>query len=307
MELTIDRLTSYGAMENVRKNPCMMRYGGLRRKLAWLSYGLARTLSGEIRPTEWFSAEGLKEKSKAVAVREMDIFLSNGTKPEFLFEGTTVSYSNETPSGIYDFASMIGEVILSDQYHAQEYLKLDSVVIDAGANVGLFSVFAGKLCPAGKVYAFEVAEEASLFLKRNTEHMTNVIPVAIGLGDREESIPIMKAIAGPGARIKDCGLPGTLATSSAIEQQSRITTLDRFVEEHGITRVDFIKIDTEGYEKQILRGAEKTIKRWKPVISAAAYHFSNDAKDIPEIILSFVPEYHYSISAKAEEDIVFYV
>ena len=60
---------------------------------------------------------------------------------------------------IYELSYFVEQVIGSDQYETKKFLKPDSVVIDAGANVGTFSILAGHLAPQGKVYSFEPAPE----------------------------------------------------------------------------------------------------------------------------------------------------
>jgi hypothetical protein len=59
-------------------------------------------------------------------------------------------------------------------------------------------------------------------------------------------------------------------------------TLDSFVKEYNVERVDFIKIDAEGSERETLKGAKETIKKFKPRMAIAAYHLPDDKK-IPEI------------------------
>jgi len=60
-------------------------------------------------------------------------------------------------------------------------------------------------------------------------------------------------------------------------------TLDSFVKEYDVERVDFIKIDTEDSEREILKGAKETIRKFKPRMAIAAYHLLPDDKKIPEI------------------------
>lgn len=65
-------------------------------------------------------------------------------------------------------------------------------------------------------------------------------------------------------------------------------------------RASFIKMDIEGAELDALRGAEQTIKTFKPRLAVSVYHKVNDFIDIPEYLLSLVPEYkfyirHYSV------------
>jgi hypothetical protein len=83
-------------------------------------------------------------------------------------------------------------------------------------------------------------------------------------------------------------------------------TLDDFVKEHNIERVDFIKIDTEGSEREIIKGARETIKNFKPRMAIAAYHLPDDKEVIPELVLSIRDDYRFKLVNKGEEDLFFY-
>ncbi len=71
-----------------------------------------------------------------------------------------------------------------------------------------------------------------------------------------------------------------------------VTTIDDTVEALGLERVDFIKMDIEGAERQALRGARRTIARWKPSLSICAYHRPDDAEAIPAVVRNARPDYH---------------
>jgi FkbM family methyltransferase len=65
----------------------------------------------------------------------------------------------------------------------------------------------------------------------------------------------------------------------------KTVTIDAFVKENRIERVNFIKIDAEGAEREIIKGAKKTIKEFKPM-AISAYHLLDDKEKISESILS---------------------
>jgi hypothetical protein len=82
-------------------------------------------------------------------------------------------------------------------------------------------------------------------------------------------------------------------------------TLDSFVKECGIERVDFIKIDAKGSEREIIKGAKETIKRFKPKMAIAAYHLPDDKKVIPELVLS-IRNYKFKLVDKGEPVLFFF-
>jgi FkbM family methyltransferase len=141
-------------------------------------------------------------------------------------------------------------------------VKPGMTILDIGANIGettlSFSQLTGK---NGKVISYEPDPET---FARLTEHLamnncSNVIAVNKGLGNSESEMVLETGENNSGGnRIAT----GNEKTGKKIQ----ITTLDRSMMELNILKTDFIKIDVEGYEYQVLLGAEKTIAQSKPVL-----------------------------------------
>ena len=72
-----------------------------------------------------------------------------------------------------------------------------------------------------------------------------------------------------------------------------ITSIDKFVSDNKIEHVDFIKIDIEGAELSALKGAAETIKKFKPKLAICVYHKGKDIVEIPEYLISILPEYNF--------------
>jgi FkbM family methyltransferase len=70
-----------------------------------------------------------------------------------------------------------------------------------------------------------------------------------------------------------------------------LITLDSFVERHDIKRVDFIKADIEGAERNMLRGAQRILREFAPKLSICTYHLPDDPEVIREIIMKANPKY----------------
>ena len=67
-------------------------------------------------------------------------------------------------------------------------------------------------------------------------------------------------------------------------------TLDEVFEDKSIT---FIKMDVEGAEYEALRGAEQTIRTQRPKLAISIYHKPEDILDLPQLLLSYQPEYRF--------------
>jgi len=140
-------------------------------------------------------------------------------------------------------------------------LQKGMIVFDIGANVGLYTLLAAlKVGPNGKIYAFEPVPSIFKRLKENLElnNIYNVVPIPIAVSDK-------KGIA----RISVAGMGSSLVyypvhASGFVEVPTE--PLDTFVEQEDIKRVDAIKLDVEGAELHVIRGADQTIRKFKPIM-----------------------------------------
>lgn len=207
-----------------------------------------------------------------------------------------------------ELVELLSQVCILDQYEAHEYLKDDSVVIDAGANIGSFSVFASNLKKNLTIYPFEPVKKTFEVLKKNVSPYKNIFPQHMGLGDVASRKKIFfSKDATVGSSFEDSnGSERSVASFDELSEEVDISTIDGFVKENGLPKVDFIKIDTEGYEANILKGAKETIKRFRPIITMSAYHKKEDRELLPQIIKSIRPDYEYKLTHAAEEDVIFY-
>lgn len=141
--------------------------------------------------------------------------------------------------------------------HYREWIPADGVFIDVGANVGINSLFARFAVPASRVVAVEPGPDNLTFLHKNTAGMViEIFPVALG---RE---------AGR-ARFTDAdNTRGKFSVTG--EHEVEVTTLDRLCAENGITGIDLLKIDVEGYADHVLDGAGETL----PKVERAIVEFS---------------------------------
>lgn len=150
-------------------------------------------------------------------------------------------------------------------------LKEDMVVVDAGANIGEITLLASKLVgPDGHVYAFEPMTAIANQLEENlrTNGTSNTSVLQVGLSNGTGSLPIYLA---EGA-FRDGAIHDGLGTLYATPERPRkvedisLTTLDNFVRDRNLHRLDLIKLDIEGAELPALEGAHDTLLRFKPYL-----------------------------------------
>jgi FkbM family methyltransferase len=203
------------------------------------------------------------------------------------------------PADLGNFLSDIEGIIIQDQYNVPDLAG--KTVIDAGANIGMFSLYALAL-GAKKIYAFEAVAETFEFFKRNLA--LNGSPKAIkavcsALGAKNGKAEIRFSDRGEGSSTIDCGEDSIgQDINFPFRRTVKVAPLDGLVK----GRVDLIKIDVEGYEKNVLLGAERLIKKYKPVLSLSAYHRPSDRKTLPEIVRGLRGDYKIKLHRFAEHD-----
>jgi FkbM family methyltransferase len=152
------------------------------------------------------------------------------------------------------------------------YLEDGSVVLDAGANVGAHTLaFAAAVGPAGRVYAFEPQRHLLQMLMGSLElcDANNVVARNAALGQQHGVLRVP---------LLEYGLPHNFGsvTLREVPLDTPFEPIACFaVDEFQLERLDFVKIDVEGAELEVLHGATETVTRCRPVISAEADREAN--------------------------------
>lgn len=191
-------------------------------------------------------------------------------------------------------ASLRSKKVWEPYMHAvfEKYIKKDSVVVECGCHIGTHTLKMASLCE--RLIGFEPMPTTYDILCRNLElnKMENVTILKKGVADRigetkycwiPENNP-----GGAGLANNPMGKPSWMPeTTNNIEVD--LITIDSL----NLSKLDFMKIDVEGYETLVIRGAMETIARCKPVIimEVWANHYSgvdlnytkNTFKDLLEI------------------------
>ncbi|MGZ3901728.1 MAG: FkbM family methyltransferase [Bacteroidia bacterium] len=180
-------------------------------------------------------------------------------------------------------------------------IKEDFVIIDIGANVGLMTLQFAKLVPKGKVISFEPTFYALQRLKDNLalnpELAKRVTVINSFVSEKSDSNPEIVAYSSwkvNGER-NDNDHPVHLGTPKSSEGVPSIS-LNDFVEKENINRIDFIKIDTDGHEYEVFRGAEKAIAKLRPVIIFEIGLYVMDEKKISfDFYYNYFKKLNYSL------------
>lgn len=161
-------------------------------------------------------------------------------------------------------------------------VKAGMIVLEAGANTGTETLLLSKLVGTkGKVYAFEPVPFIFNKLDKNisVNGLQNVVHEQLAIGESEQEISFFVAdenYTNQGLSSKKAGVHSKLQKKITVNQ----VTIDNYLERMGVERLDFIKMDIQGAEFDLLKGAEKTFKKFHPKIFLEAYDNWSPLKEI---------------------------
>ena len=145
----------------------------------------------------------------------------------------------------------------------------DGVVLDVGAHAGQYAKIFSRLAPRGQVYAFEPGSYARSILRvaLALNRCRNVAVVPLALGAREGTEILTLPVKRPGSYGFGLAHFGPETRFATAEREAvAVSTIDRMADLLDLARLDFIKADIEGWELQLVRGGEQTIRRLRPVM-----------------------------------------
>jgi FkbM family methyltransferase len=173
----------------------------------------------------------------------------------------------------------------ADVYGANMGVRRGDVVLDCGANVGVFTRHALDE-GAVLVVAIELSPDNIACLRRNFAaeiQAGRVIVYPKGVWDKDDELQLrtMPLTGGNSVALR---FPG-----SSAGPRVPLTTIDKLTAELGLKRVDFIKMDIEGAERHALVGARETVARFHPRMAISMEHQPDDATAIPAVVKKLWP------------------
>lgn len=194
----------------------------------------------------------------------------------------------------YFIYELIDELYLKQNYFEYFDLKENEIVVDAGANIGLFTVLAAKkLNNTGKVIAIEPDYDNYNILIENIKinNLTNVEVVKKGLWSKKKQLQFNIGVR-PGEH--------SLFENEQMSGKNIIIecdTLDNILEELNIKQLDFMKMDIEGAEIEALKGCSTILDIYKPKLVIEALH-QVDGIPTYKTVIPFLKDKNYEILNK---------
>ena len=207
---------------------------------------------------------------------------------------------------LYGARALLDKLVIHNQYSYKDCkAEENDFVIDAGGCWGDTSlIFSSKVGTKGKVFTFEFFEDNLSVLKENfsnnKELSSNIVLIERPIYNKSNEILYLNHA---------CADITTLTENKNNLQQYKTISIDDFVKDNKIEKIDFIKMDIEGCELKALHGAINTLKNYKPKLAIAAYHNYEDYYEIPKFLneLNIGYKFYFANYTLGFTDTVIYV
>ncbi|MGH3723573.1 MAG: FkbM family methyltransferase [Mycobacterium sp.] len=189
-----------------------------------------------------------------------------------------------------------------------QVVRPGNVCIDVGAAAGFYTAELARLVGAeGLVYSLEplrfahATSSAALGLRSAQNVRRHAVALGTNPGEQVMSVPLRNGKPVTGRSFVDAGADG-LGSNAEFDEHIRVVvdteTLDAFCQRLNITRIDFVKIDVEGAELDVLVSGEKTIARTRPamMLEVEDRHMARFGRTAEDIVAWFTErDYRMSV------------
>lgn len=199
-----------------------------------------------------------------------------------------IKHSGAASDGKELLAYLISEHRWMAESNPQQGVRPGDIVIDCGAHVGTFTDEALRR-GARTVVAVEPEPVNAECFKRNFRDEIasgRVILVEKGVWSSETILQLSVANA-------NSGMNSFVSDQGPEKLSLPVTTIDKLVEQLKLARVDFIKMDIEGAEREALKGGLETMRRFRPRLMLEMYHRPDDRVVLPAIVRRAHPDYNF--------------
>lgn len=155
--------------------------------------------------------------------------------------------------------SLLNEFETSEKEFVKLFLSKGDIFIDAGANIGIFTLIASKIVGnKGKIFSIEPTKTTFERLMEHIElnQFENIIPLNIALSNKKGIAILKKDLSGYDAWNS---LARPTKGNIIVDEKVFTSTLDEIVNEHNLDNIKLIKIDVEGWEIPVLLGGKKLL------------------------------------------------
>jgi FkbM family methyltransferase len=141
--------------------------------------------------------------------------------------------------------------------------------LDVGANTGFYSLLAWRANAGLRIHAFEPFPPVLEILERNLAlngRPAGISVCASAAGAENGTARLYVPLQDHGLVESSCSLESTFKDAHSAVVDVPVTTIDHYVAREGVSGVSMIKIDVEGHEDKVFRGADATLRRFRPSV-----------------------------------------
>lgn len=191
----------------------------------------------------------------------------------------------------------VTKIGVSPLWDMRLFLKkcLNPVIIDVGANTGQSVEIFMKVFPDSSIYSFEPSPKTYKKLVDNCQDMVSVKTYNVGVGSRASSMDLMEYDR---SDMTSFLLPDNLSWAKPIgTTKVPVITLDTFADEHALDFIHILKSDTQGYDFEVLKGADRLMQENRIALVFFEFIFGDMYKGLPKFdeVFRFLSERNFQL------------
>lgn len=201
-----------------------------------------------------------------------------------------IKKNGEDLNGKALLAYVLAEQMWISEAAPKDTVKPGDLVVDVGAHIGTFDDDALRR-GASKCILVEPDPVNVECIRRNFPREIaegKIVVVPEGAWSSRSTLEFTEGVANSGTG------SFVLHEAGARKTMVPVRPLDEMFEELGLQKVNYIKMDIEGAEREALKGASNALRRWQPVLMLDSYHRSDDNVVLPQVIFGTNPSYKAS-------------
>jgi len=234
----------------------------------------------------------IKHRINTIAKQYISQIKDNGNVFEICFKNINYTLFWPKNFSLKRFDQVVCETFDSNDWHFYQKTHTEvengEIILDIGTAEGLLPISVIERC--AHIYMVEPSKIFCECLQKTFSEFSDKITIFnVAVGNEDGMI-----------HFDENSLEGMISYDiSENTQKININKIDSLFNKNQ--KITYLKADIEGFEQEMLKGAEQTIKRNKPKIAITTYHSQNNPDEIVALIKSFVPEYNYYVKGIYEK------
>ncbi len=278
-----EELTLFGMLDkNPEAEPSTKRKGILINKLHGISFDKDLSFNFDLNDWFWKPLTNHTEQTSSKINPAHDL---KNLPSEIIDAKVKVNGSKSTEPVTIKIPKRevfrLNNIFQKDEYRLPKGVQIteNSVIVDVGANVGAFAIYASMWNSNANIYCFEPNPQVTPLLDLNTQHFPNIERHYSALGEADGELSLYQHPYNTGESTTSQQIKGGKKVKVEVRKSGEL------LKERGISEIDVLKIDTEGAEVPILAGMKDFLPYTKVVM--LEYHSEEDRRKIDEMLSGF--------------------